>query len=56
MAGNGFLTPTYIPTGERWLYLALTVDLGTRRARDRGSDVTKTEKLVFDSLTMAILL
>lgn len=44
---------TYIPTGEGWLYLALTLDLGTRKVAGWSMDATMTEKLVSDALTMA---
>lgn len=45
---------TYIPTGEGWMYLAITLDLGTRKAAGWSMDETMTEKLVSDALTMAI--
>jgi transposase InsO family protein len=45
---------TYIPTGEGWLYLAITLDLGTRKAVGWSMDETMTEKLVSDALMMAI--
>ncbi len=45
---------TYIPTGEGWLYLAVTLDLGTRKAAGWSMDETMTEKLVADALTMAL--
>jgi putative transposase len=45
---------TYIPTEEGWLYLALTLDLGTRKVAGWSMDETMTEKLVTDALTMAI--
>lgn len=45
---------TYIPTEEGWLYLALTLDLGTRKVAGWSMDETMTEKLVSDALTMAI--
>lgn len=45
---------TYIPTGEGWLYLAITLDLGTRKAAGWSMSETMTEKLVSDALTMAI--
>lgn len=45
---------TYIPTEEGWLYLAVTLDLGTRKAAGWSMDQTMTEKLVSDALTMAM--
>jgi transposase InsO family protein len=45
---------TYIPTDEGWLYLAITLDLGTRKAAGWSMDKTMTEKLVSDALRMAI--
>lgn len=45
---------TYIPTGEGWLYLAVTLDLGTRKAAGWSMDETMTEKLVSDALAMAL--
>lgn len=45
---------TYIPTAEGWLYLALTLDLGTRKVAGWSMDETMTEKLVSDALKMAL--
>lgn len=45
---------TYIPTREGWLYLAVTLDLGTRKVVGWSMDATMTEKLVSDALMMAI--
>jgi putative transposase len=45
---------TYIPTGQGWLYLAITMDLGTRRVVGWSMADTMTEKLVSDALLMAI--
>lgn len=45
---------TYIPTREGWLYLAATLDLGTRKVAGWSMGSTMTEKLVSDALSMAI--
>lgn len=45
---------TYIPTWEGWLFLAITLDLGTRKVAGWAMDETMTEKLVSDALRMAI--
>ncbi len=45
---------TYVPTGQGWLYLAITMDLGTRRVVGWSMADTMTEKLVSDALLMAI--
>ena len=45
---------TYIPTTEGWLYLAVTIDLGTRKVAGWCMGEKMTEKLVSDALTMAI--
>ena len=45
---------TYIPTGEGWLYLAVTLDLATKKAAGWSMNETMTEKLVSDALMMAI--
>ena len=45
---------TYIPTGEGWLYLASTLDVGSRRLLGYSmADHMRTE-LVLDALTMAV--
>ena len=45
---------TYIPTGEGWLYLALVVDLFSRRIVGWAMDATMTSRLVVDALLMAV--
>lgn len=45
---------TYIPTYEGWLYLAVTIDLYSRKVAGWSMDLTMTEKLVSDALLMAI--
>ena len=45
---------TYIPTGTGWLYLALAVDLFSRRIIGWSMDVTMTSRLVVDALALAI--
>lgn len=45
---------TYIPTREGWLYLAVTLDLGTRKVAGWSMGSTMTEKLVSDALAMAL--
>ena len=45
---------TYIPTGTGWLYLALVVDLFSRRIVGWSMDVTMTSRMVVDALAMAI--
>jgi len=44
---------TYIPTEEGWLYLAITLDLGTRKAVGWSMAETMTENLVLSALAMA---
>lgn len=45
---------TYVPTSEGWLYLAITLDLGTRKAVGWCMDGTMTTKLVSEALSMAV--
>jgi putative transposase len=45
---------TYIPTQEGWLFLALVVDLFSRRIVGWAMDGTMTRRLVVDALTMAV--
>ena len=45
---------TYIPTDERWLYLAKVMDLHSRRIVGWSMNRRMTEKLVIDALDMAI--
>ena len=45
---------TYIPTGEGWLYLASTLDLGSRRLLGWAMDDTMATALVAAALTMAV--
>ena len=45
---------TYIPTAEDCLYLAVTLDLGTRKVVGWSMAETMTEILVSDALVMAI--
>ena len=47
---------TYIPTGEGWLYLASTLDLGSRRLLGWAMDDTMATALVSAALTMAVAL
>ena len=45
---------TYMPTGEGWLFLAVTLDLYSRKVVGWSMDQTMTVKLVSDALLMAI--
>ena len=45
---------TYIPTAEGWLFLALVVDLFSRRIVGWAMDATMTSRLVADALEMAV--
>lgn len=45
---------TYIPTLEGWLFLAVTIDLFSRRIIGWSMNSTMTEKLVSDALIMAL--
>ena len=45
---------TYIPTHEGWLYLAITLDLFSRRVVGWSMNATMTEELVTSALTMAL--
>ena len=45
---------TYIPTREGWLYLALVLDLGSRRVVGWAMRATLDETLVLDALRMAL--
>lgn len=45
---------TYIWTGEGWLYLAVVVDLFSRRVVGWSMQTTMTAQLVLDALTMAL--
>jgi transposase InsO family protein len=45
---------TYIPTGEGWLYLALVVDLFSRRIVGWAMEATMTSRLVVDALSLAV--
>ena len=45
---------TYIPTLEGWLFLALVVDLFSRRIIGWAMDATMTSRLVVDALGMAV--
>ena len=45
---------TYIPTREGWLFLALVVDLFSRRIVGWAMDATMTSRLVVDALAMAV--
>jgi transposase InsO family protein len=45
---------TYIPTLEGWLFLALVVDLFSRRIVGWAMDATMTSRLVVDALAMAV--
>jgi len=45
---------TYIPTHEGWLFLALVVDLFSRRIVGWAMDATMTSRLVVDALEMAV--
>jgi transposase InsO family protein len=45
---------TYIPTGEGWLYLAVIIDLFSRRVVGWSMDKRMTQMLVADALRMAV--
>lgn len=45
---------TYVPTAEGWLYLALVVDLFSRRIVGWAMDATMTSRLVVDALALAV--
>ena len=45
---------TYIPTLEGWLFLALVVDLFSRRIVGWAMDATMTSRVVVDALSMAV--
>ena len=45
---------TYIPTREGWLFLALVVDLFSRRIVGWAMDATMASRLVVDALDMAV--
>lgn len=45
---------TYIPTLDGWLFLALVVDLFSRRIVGWAMDATMTSRLVMDALAMAV--
>lgn len=45
---------TYIPTEQGWLYLAVVLDLGSRRVIGWGMRTTLEEALVLDALRMAL--
>lgn len=45
---------TYVPTQEGWLFLALVVDLFSRRIVGWAMDATMTSRLVVDALAMAV--
>jgi transposase InsO family protein len=47
---------TYIPTRQGWLYLAVTMDLYSRRIIGWSMDRTRTARLVFDALSAAVRL
>jgi len=47
---------TYIPTRQGWLYLAVTMDLFSRRIIGWSMDSTRSAKLVLDALRAAIRL
>jgi putative transposase len=47
---------TYIPTRQGWLYLAVTMDLYSRRIIGWSMDRTRSARLVFDALSAAIRL
>ena len=47
---------TYIPTRQGWLYLAVTMDLYSRRIIGWSMDRTRTARLVYDALSAAIRL
>jgi len=45
---------TYIPTRQGWLYLAIVLDLGSRRVVGWSIAATQTSQLVLDALEMAV--
>jgi hypothetical protein len=45
---------TYVPTGEGWLYLASTLDLGSRRLLGYSMADHMRSELVLDALAMAV--
>ena len=45
---------TYIATGEGWLYLAVVLDLFSRRIVGWSMQPTMTAQLVLDALLMAL--
>ena len=45
---------TYIPTRQGWLYLAVTMDLYSRRIIGWSMDRTRSARLVFDALSAAV--
>jgi putative transposase len=45
---------TYIPTREGWLFLAIVLDLGSRRVVGWAMQATMEERLVCDALAMAL--
>ncbi|ODT03829.1 MAG: transposase [Gemmatimonadetes bacterium SCN 70-22] len=45
---------TYIPTREGWLFLAIVLDLGSRRVVGWAMQATMEERLVCDALSMAV--
>ena len=45
---------TYVPTGEGWLYLAVVLDLGSRRVIGWAMRATLDDALVLDALHMAL--
>jgi transposase InsO family protein len=47
---------TYIPTRQGWLYLAVTMDLYSRRIIGWSMDCTRSARLVFDALSAAVQL
>jgi putative transposase len=47
---------TYIPTRQGWMYLAVTMDLYSRRIIGWSMDNTRSARLVFDALSAAIRL
>jgi len=46
---------TYIPTGERWLYLAVLLDLASRRVVGWALSTRLTQELTLSALRMALL-
>jgi putative transposase len=47
---------TYIPTKQGWLYLAVTMDLFSRRIIGWSMDRTRSARLVYDALAAAVRL